>query len=260
MEPLDPQLAKLVREGMSQAIPGPEREERVLRGLLARLPAGPPPGGNGGPAEGGRPLMEPGAPAAAAAAGGSKAMVLVAVLGGALIGGGWIGGGWIGDAKSPASIPASTPASMPAKVDAPPSPPEGPLPHASNHEPVLTPVTTDPLAEADRRARSTDRPKPRSRPEPTPAPDALADEIQRIAAADGALARGDAEQALELARAHAKAHPRGQLGVERTAIEVSARCQLGRPGAVEAATAFLRAHGHTPAAAKVRARCPDAVP
>jgi hypothetical protein len=40
MEPLDPELRRIIREGLAQAAPGPGAEGRVLAGLLARLPDG----------------------------------------------------------------------------------------------------------------------------------------------------------------------------------------------------------------------------
>ncbi len=76
-----------------------------------------------------------------------------------------------------------------------------------------------------------------------------------MAAAERALEDGDARTALALAQQHATDHPEGQLTVERTAIELSARCVLQRAGAQSAAADFLRIHAQAPAAAKVRARC-----
>ena len=37
MQPLDPELRRLIRDGLPQALPSPEVEERVLRGLLRRI-------------------------------------------------------------------------------------------------------------------------------------------------------------------------------------------------------------------------------
>lgn len=271
MEPLDPELARLVHDGMTQAVPGPEVEQRVLRGLMARLPAGPPGGGDGGPAgpSGGGHAAEPGISAVAGTSS-SKAMVLVAVIGGVVIGGAWVGGRPQGRERSAVVAEVEAPAKErtgeaarrepPARVEpAPVEPaPVEPAVVPTSEIPTAASASSEPLGVP----RATSRPKPIERsapdasPPPEPAADALADEIQRIAAADAALARGDAEQALRLAREHATAHPSGQLGVERTAIELSARCQLGQPGATEAAAAFLREHGGVPAATKVRARCP----
>lgn len=301
MEPLDPKLARLVHEGMVQAVPGPEVEARVLQGLLARLPAGPPAGDGGerlggdGPGGAGEQagLAESGASATAAGAG--KAWVLVAVLGGAaVIGGAWVGGRPRAPEPSATTVEASEEhhsggagraasreALAPVEPDVPPSPgpavsdPTTAVPSSpssdeavavpsSSGEPVAVPSPPgDPLAVPSRATSrepttapspSSDRPAP-APTGPSPAAEALADEIRRIAAADAALARGDAEQALRLARAHARAHPQGQLAVERTAIELGARCQLGLAGASEAAAAFLRTHGRVPAAATVRTRC-----
>ena len=135
---------------------------------------------------------------------------------------------------------------------------------SAQRDPVIepTPATREPVEPSS--ARNHGRATPRSgsnSADPgaaSPAPgatDELAAEIRQIAAADRALARGELQRALELAREHAAAHPQGQLVLERTAIELGARCQLGAPGAAEAAAAFLREHADAPAAAKVRTRC-----
>lgn len=288
MEPLDPKLARLVQEGMVQAVPGPEIEQRVLQGLLARLPpAGPPGGGPGGEGisaagEAGG-LVEP--VATAAVSGTGKALLLVAVLGGAtaVIGGAWLGGrprepgpAATAVAKTTeardaarrgteAEVPPREPVAHEPRSDAvvrsplerpqPGDPATSPAaPQATDPSPTTPPPASSARGPAGSRTTSARPPAPRATAAPA---DALADEIQRIAAADAALARGDARRALTLAREHATAHPEGQLVLERTAIELSARCHLGLPGATEAATTFLREHGRAPAAAKVRARCPE---
>ncbi|HWB82043.1 MAG TPA: hypothetical protein VG755_44075, partial [Nannocystaceae bacterium] len=102
----------------------------------------------------------------------------------------------------------------------------------------------------------------REQPAPAIAPiaaeDTLVAETELVSAADRALARGRAEEALALAADHADRFADGQLALERRAIELSARCVLDRAGARDDAAAFLRTHADTSAAAKVRARCPAA--
>lgn len=276
MEPLDPELAHLVHDGMVQAVPGPEVEERVLQGLLARLAApGPDDGGEGEGLEpsGAEGLGEP-AVNAAATSGGGKGMLLAAVLGGATV----LGGAWVaGRPRAPEQVEVASASGEPRReraaeakardegegVEPASAPAQTAQDAADAFDSAATPVPAPASAPASADARSSPaRSSPPRRdaapPVPTPPADALSDEIQRIAAADAALARGDAEQALRLTREHALAHPHGQLALERRAIELGARCQLARPDATEAAAAFLREHPSTPAAAKVRARCPAA--
>lgn len=92
-----------------------------------------------------------------------------------------------------------------------------------------------------------------------PAIDPLIDETRRVGLADAALTRGDYRRARELVEELARAHPRGQLVLEREAIDICSRCGLGEPGAAAAAEAFLREHAGTPVAARVHARCDGAI-
>lgn len=266
MEPLDPELARIVHEGMVQAVPGPEVEQRVLQGLLARLPTAGPPGGE---------ALGEAAPAwgkAAAAGGGGKTLLLVVALGVTTVAGAaWLGGREAEPERAAVSREharegsvASAPAgSTPANDEPAPRLPKQAEATPTAGEPAARRTTERLPSNAAASSRAPSKP---SEPEPTPsepalpepAPDDLAAEVQQIAAADRALARGDASRALQLAREHAAAHPHGQLGLERTAIELSARCLLDEPGASAAAATFLREHGDAPAAAKVRTRCAPA--
>lgn len=303
MEPLDPKLARLVYDGMVQAVPGPEVEDRVLRGLLARLPhGGPPDGGDAGSGEAGsgdappgaatprgplargeaaaRPKAPRGGEAAdpaihattAPASQGTSALgkLLVAAFGVSVVTMVVLARmdrdpeppkaaasehGHEGSAASTRAAtvaPSETPAASTQR-----DPAQGRTPAAASSEP--TTPTSEPPTARDRphgtpRASSDTGTKSSTSP-PAAAVDDLAAEIQQIAAADRALTRGDLRGALRLAREHAVAHPHGQLAIERTAIELGARCQLGEPGAAEAAATFLRDHADAPAAAKVRTRC-----
>lgn len=285
MEPLDPKLARLVHDGMVQAVPGPEVEDRVLLGLLARLPRGGPPDGDGnGMPHGGEGASAAGTAGATGAAAGGKAWVLAAVLGVAAVTGAAVLGGRRDSQETTARDGAAAATQTDPAAEArrrSPSAAEA----ASTHQEDATPHVPDPgaasLTVTPRDPASTSVPSSvgeRARPPTSPSrrstvdaaidrstPDStasepltsddLAAEIQQIAAADRALARGELRRALELAREHAAAHPHGQLAIERTAIELGARCQLGEAGAVEAAATFLREHADAPAAAKVRTRC-----
>lgn len=274
MEPLDPQLRRLVHEGMVQAVPDQAREDRVLLGLLARLPHGGLPGGDGGGEAAGPPAMPQGGGAAAAGkasvAAASKTWLFV-VLGAAMVAGGFVLGAPRERERPPAPRDARPPVASSTRAE-PPASERLPLPSITAPAPTTTDTQrteTPARRPAHEGARERPSPSPRSSsaaeverplPDATPvapdsAPDELAVEIQQIAAADRALARGEARRALELARAHATDHPHGQLGLEREAIELGARCQLAEPGAAAAAAAFLREHADAPAAAKVRTRC-----
>src|SRR5262249_17386768 len=137
-----------------------------------------------------------------------------------------------------------------------------PTPAELPRAPVVVPAPREPEAPtvAQREAPSVAQ-RDAHRREPTTAPpiveDTLVAETELIAAADRALARGQADAALALATDPARRFADGQLALERRAIELSARCVLDRAGAREDAAAFLRTHADTAAAAKVRARCPD---
>jgi hypothetical protein len=282
MEPLDPELRRLVHDGMVQAVPSQEVEDRLLLGLLARLPQGGPPGGaeSSAPAgEGTRPRHGGGEGAAstastgtAAAAAASKPWLWV-VLGVATVAGAVVVGGERGPERAPAE--AQHDAREPgASAKTEPVSARAPEPSASSRAPSVerTSASSDPSVTGVAPDRSSTTTRPPRRPAskaatgrstdatPTPteaasASDDLAAEIHQIAAADRALAGGDLRGALRLAREHAVAHPHGQLALERRAIELGARCQLGEAGAAEAAAAFLRDHADAPAAAKVRTRC-----
>lgn len=268
MEPLDPKLARLVHDGMVQAVPGPEVEDRVLLGLLARLPQGGPPEDDGdgdGMPHGGDGLSAAGTTAAAGTAAASKAWVLAAVLGVAVVTGGVVLGGRRDAERAGAREGGAAATRVEPAAEARPVRPSGPENAPKPQPQALPPVpdpphapasTSEPSAAHERNPRRPSTPRPATATtEPAPAPDDLAAEIQQIAAADRALARGELRQALQLAREHATAHPHGQLELERTAIELGARCQLGEAGAAAAAATFLREHADAPAAAKVRTRC-----
>ena len=336
MEPLDPKLARLVYDGMVQAVPGPEVEDRVLAGLLARLPPGGPPGGEAAGdgtagAAAAREAASPGGDAAArasasrgtdaaartaasrsgdaaartaasrsadsaartsasrasdagrhgtprgvepAAPGSSilaKALVAVLAVGSvtAAVVAGIDRGAEPPKTATREPAPEGSAASTRAEqgTDAPVAPSE-PKAASTQRAPALDrppgSASPEPTAAREPAERASDRPRERTTSQPpiengtkssTTSTDALAAEIRQIAAADRALARGEPRRALELAREHAAAHPHGQLAIERTAIELGARCQLGERGSAESAEAFLREHADAPAAAKVRTRC-----
>jgi hypothetical protein len=124
--------------------------------------------------------------------------------------------------------------------------------------PEVVPVTSAPtpilVKEEPRR--------PRERPvEATPPPvpedsSTLAAETALLQRAQAALAAGDADAALTGLGEHAKRFADGVLARERDALRVTALCAAGRraEGQAEAAT-FLRAHGDSLLAERVRGAC-----
>ncbi|HEY0138274.1 MAG TPA: hypothetical protein VGB85_29520 [Nannocystis sp.] len=220
MEPLDPELRRIIDEGLRQAAPGPEVEARALAGLLARISEAGQTSDTSDPGRDPTPLVS--ATKASALPGGLKALILATV----------IAGGGITIAAVTRDPPA------PAVVTARPPP-----------APVVAPVKLETSIAAP----------PASRPVRVvrPAPDTLLAETRALAEADAALASGRHDLALTLAAKIARQHPKGQLVIERVAIEVSARCGLHDPGAGAGAREFLRELGDTAVAAKVRTRCAE---
>jgi hypothetical protein len=239
MDSLDPEIRRVVLDGMRQALPDARTEARVLSGLLARI------GDAGGPGDGGNPV-DPG-PALGSTAGiGAtlKAIVGTVVVGAALVGGVAVA---TRDAPEPAAKPAPSamaPEHAPAPVVAPPIEPA-----IAEAKPAPAPATTPPTIDV-----APARPKPAAAPSGAP-PDDLAAETEIIAQAEAALAAGETERALALASTHAQRYPAGQLAIEGEAIRIAAACVAKREDANATAEQFLRRHPRSPASAKVRARC-----
>lgn len=228
MDHLDPELRRIISDGMQAAAPGPGVEARGLARLLAALPTAGGPGGGSDPG-GAAPIA--GKPALAT---GLKALlVIVGVSVGAIAG---------AQLAAPAR-PTPTHATPTREIAAAPPPATLPDPPPS---PVFEPAA----------------PSRRTRPVPPPvlAEDPLLAETLALAEADAALARGEHARARELIAALHREHPRGQLMLERTAVDLAARCGQGDPNAGAAAREFLRAHADAAVAAKVRARCAENLP
>lgn len=83
-------------------------------------------------------------------------------------------------------------------------------------------------------------------------PDRAAAEVALIQRIHGALARGDAAEALRLVDEHGREFPGGALFEEREAARAIAQCLQGSDGA---ARVFLRARPRSPMAGRVRAVC-----
>jgi hypothetical protein len=251
MERLDPQLRRIIDEGMRQAQPDLRTEARMLAGLVARLP--PAPGGGDAP---------PGATPSAAT---PNALGSLATL--KLVVGGAIGSAVVAAAIAIASREPTTPSDRTVAAapqpqaaaprdSATPEPPAASLPIVG---PSSAPIENAPDVAPPRRAPS---PSGASRRPISvaadPHDDSIAAELALLDAAEAALDAGDDRGALALTATHGQRHPDGQLALERDAIAAAAACGLGLPDAPRRAAAFLAAHPRAAAAAKVRARCETA--
>jgi hypothetical protein len=246
MERLDPQLRRIIDEGMRQAQPDLRTEARMLAGLVARLP----------PFQGGGGDAPPGATPSAAA--GSSLATLKLVVGGA------IGSAVVAATIAIGSREPTTPSPDRTSVATPQRPPTvstdagRPAPPAASLpaiDPSAAPIAIAPAVAPPGRGPS---PSAASRRPTDPHDDSIAAELALLSAAEAALDAGDDRGALALTAIHGQRHPDGQLALERDAIAAAAACGLGLPDAPRRAAAFLAAHPRAPAAAKVRARCDTA--
>lgn len=247
----DDELRRFVRRAMGAAVPSRELESRALAGVVARARGEV----DGGDAREAAAIVAAAAqelsPASAAIAAGAAAPSLVKIVVAVVIAGaaGTVAWRSSNDTRStetptPVAVAPRTPAgvAVPPPAELPPS--------------VAAPVVAPAPTEADAPTPRRERTKPTAAI--TPTEDTIVAETELVGAADRALARGDADEALALAADHARRFADGQLALERRAIELSARCVLQRAGAHDDAAAFLRAHPDASAAGKVRARCSTA--
>lgn len=250
MERLDPQLRRIIDEGMRAAQPDPRTEARMLAGLVARLP----------PTQGGGGDAPPGAtPNAATPNALGSLATLKLVVGGAIGSAAVAAAIAIGSREPTAPSPDRTsaaasqrPATTAEVTPAPPAaslPTVGPSPAASTSTPALAPTGRGPSSSAASRRPIGVAADPR---------DSIAAEFALVDAAEAALDAGDDRGALALTATHRERHPDGQLALERDAIAAAAACGLRDPDAQRRAAAFLAAHPRAAAAAKVRARCETA--
>ena len=240
MDSLDPDIRRVVHDGMRQALPDARTEARVLAGLLARLPTS-------GAGEGGSSPADP-TPTLANATG--VGATLKAIVGAVVVGAAIVGGVAVANRENDTPTRPTSPALAPARASEP-SPTSEAAPAPANIEPLPSPPPAEIVAPP--RARPTAQPTVVA-PEP-PAVDDLVAETEILARAEAALASGDPERALALASEHAKRHPSGQLAIEAEAIRIAAACVANKDGAGATAEMFLRGHPRSPAAAKVQARC-----
>jgi len=250
MKPLEPELRRLIADSMPAAAPGPDVAARGLERLLAALPG---PGGQGGEPGAGDPGPAVVGGPTSALVSGLRALLLVGGITGAAVGVAAI----TRDDPAPAAREQSAPRESAARgepvargEDVAPREPLTPEEPGTQHEPV---TQREPVAPSVR--APGERASVRPHADTPPAIDPLLAETLAVAEADAALGRGEHARARELARAIARTYPEGQLALERAAIELGARCGLQEPDAAAAAGEFLRLHGDTAVATKVRTRC-----
>jgi hypothetical protein len=242
----DPEIRRLVLDGMREALPDAKTEARVLGGLLARLSDLPP---NDGGSDGGA-----GAGAAALAKASAVGSTLKAIAGAAIVTTAIVGGVAIASREPVRSTAPTVPAvdESTAREPAPSEPAPASMPSVAPTPPIASPPTLPVAAPPPKRAAT---PPIAPAPAPAPAKEDLAAETELLARAEAALATGDAATALALAADHARNHPKGQLALERDAIAAAAACVGGHTDARAAALRFVERHPDSAAAAKVRTRC-----
>lgn len=205
---------------------------RVLAGVLDRAASG----------DLGPNLPQAPTPAASAGIGVSaKAIAIAAALAGALAG---ALAAAAADDAAPAEpvVPALGGLGAIAPVPVPEVTPIAP-------PPVIAPAIEPPV----RPARPTAKV---GRPARARAVDPIAEEVALLSEARAALGAGDAHAAISVLRRHARRFADGVLAREREVSWITALCVLGDDaGARRRADAFLRDHGDSPHAAKVKASC-----
>lgn len=141
------------------------------------------------------------------------------------------------------------------------------MPVAERAVPTAPAVPDEPTVVASRKARrarddrssealgapSEESARVTAGPAAVPSASDVQAELALLARAQRALREGKAEQALAVAREHARDFESGALSEERAAIEAIATCRLGR--GVDAARAFLARAPASPLAARVRKEC-----
>lgn len=159
------------------------------------------------------------------------------------------------------------PGPMTASATEPPADATDPVHGTAAASPPLKASTgASPIAVTEHRATTGRRANPRRPAAAQPAttdPGAgqvspLAAERAILARAWAALARGEHSAALAETQTHRQRFVDGTLHIERQAIDAIATCQAKRNDAADVAASFLRAHGKTPLAPRVRQACLEA--
>lgn len=263
MKDVSPQARSYLDALRTADAPAAGASARVWDGVQARAAAG-----DLGPDLG--PDL-PAEPSGLATGAGATSTSIKSIVLGVLVGTGVAIGGAAAIVGSTPDDPAPTVASPEVAVAVPTIPEEITLP-----EPSPTPVVEPPMVddeepieiedepaadtspvEARPRTKAT-RPRPDATPTAAPEPsvDPVAEEVALLADARSALGAGEASRAIAVLARHRKRFPEGMLARERDVSWITALCVLGRTDEARTkAKAFLRAHGSSPHAAKVRASC-----
>jgi hypothetical protein len=231
MEPLDPELQRLVAAERAEVEPGAADRDRVARSLASRVGAGFALG-----------LGLVSAPATGATVAGVSTGLLVK-LGAALAVVGTVATLTVPDWSA-------------RNQEAPPPPP------ATSAAPIALPAPAAEAAPAP--VPEEAQPPPPARPDASARPallPPLAEEARLLKQAQQALRDGRAGAALGALNEHQRRFPRGQLSLERSAARIAALCGLGQKVQAEReAKAFLQRHSSSGLAAQVRASCGFAAP
>lgn len=119
--------------------------------------------------------------------------------------------------------------------------------------PSPAPAASKPARRGDAERRSPSSPAA----EPAPSTSDELESMRLLRDAEQRLER-DAAASLQLLERHEQRFPRSTLALEREALTVIALCRLGRTDAGrERQRGFLRIHGDSAYAARVRSACPD---
>jgi hypothetical protein len=243
MKQLSPQARSYLDALRSVDAPPADASARVWESVVTRAAAG-----ELGPELGPEPVGDAGASAAASGTS-IKSIVLGVVLGaGAAIGTTIAVVSQDDDVHTAASGGLAPLSELPV----PPAPVITPVPTIDPPIEIEDDEVAPPSVEPTRApSRGTARPRPAEEKE-----DLVAEEVALLGEARTALGAGEANKAIKLLARHRKRFPNGLLANERDVSWITALCVLGRVDEARTkAQAFLRAHGSSPHAAKVRASC-----
>jgi hypothetical protein len=195
--------------------------------------------GGGAKAGAGAPSLGAGG-ATAGVGGGLLGSSLVKGIGASVLVAAGVGGGYL-IANQPAP-PPQVPTEVTAVQSVVPPPSEQVAPELVESEP---PAPVEP-------SDAPTQPKARTKPKPN---DTFEGELNQIRKAQGALAAGKNDKALQIIEEHEKDTPRGQFSEDREAVRALASCRRGDPAAKSVAKRFLARYPNSVYVEGVRATC-----
>lgn len=160
-------------------------------------------------------------------------------------------------ASSPPAVPAASVAAMVQEEHAssPARPPANPAPPAPVTVSTASASPTKPAQRSPRPARAP------ARRDQARTGDDIAQELKLLRGAQRDLRDDRPGAALRAVKTHRRRFEDGHLAELRDALEVSSLCALGREQAARAAAStFLKRHGASPYASRVRDACTDGGP